>query len=224
MGQRIALTLFHDVLCSWCLLADARLRWLIQHELGREVLLRYKAFATRQRETYPTPRELKTLARHYTRVAKTNEGYGIVTDLWSTGDPPLTTIPPLAALMAAEAQGAEQRERLWAELRRLAFWHGVNVSRRDVLIEIADKIGLDVDEFLRKLDDPRTETQVLEEHEQAEARGIGGVPAVVLAPLRSYPGAPEWVTAGCRDIWEYREIVLRFRDKLESADPERLRH
>jgi predicted DsbA family dithiol-disulfide isomerase len=223
-GQRIELVLFHDVLCSWCLIADARLRWLQRYELHDQVVIRYMAFPTRHRDTVPTPREIKTLARHYTRVAKTNEGWGIVPDVWSGGDPPLSTIPPLVALEAARRQGVEARDRLWQKLRRAAFWDGINVARRDVLIELAERAELDVDRFLDALEDPATEHRVMAEHDDAETRKINGVPALVLRPLERYPGSPEWIAAGCRDIWEYREMVMRFRDKLEGQDPERLRH
>jgi predicted DsbA family dithiol-disulfide isomerase len=223
-GQRIELVLFHDVLCSWCLLADSRLRWLQKYELGDQVILRYKAFPTRHRDSVPTPREIKTLARHYTRVAKTNEGWGIVPDVWSGGDPPLSTIPPLVALEAARRQGLELRDRFWQTMRRAAFWDGINVARRDVLIELAERAGLDLGKFLGVVDDPRTEQLVLAEHEEAETRKISGVPALILKPAETYVGSPEWVASGCRDIWEYREMVFRFRDRLDAENPERLRH
>jgi len=223
-GQRIELVLFHDVLCSWCLIADARLRWLKKHELQDQVVLRYKAFPTRHRDSFPTPREIKTLARHYTRVAKTNEGWGIVPDVWSGGDPPLSTIPPLVALEAARGQGLELRDRFWQNMRRAAFWDGINVARRDVLIELAERAELDLGQFLRAVDDPQTEQMVLAEHQEAETRKINGVPALILKPAEPYSGSPEWVASGCRDIWEYREMVCRFRDKLEAENPERMRH
>ena len=223
-GPRIELVLFHDVLCSWCLLADARLRWLKRHELHEQVVLRYKAFPTRHRDTIPTAREIKTLSRHYTRVSKTNEGWGIVPDVWCGGDPPLSTIPPLVALESARRQGPEQRDRFWESMRHAAFWNGINVARRDVLIELAERAGLDLDLFLRAMDDPQTEQLVMAEHDEAEARKISGVPALLLRPVQRYAGSPEWIAAGCRDIWEYRELVFRFRDKLEAEDPERLRH
>lgn len=224
LGQRIELTLFHDVLCSWCLLADARLRWLKQHEFHDQVLIRYKAYATRPREARPSARELRVLARHYTRVAKTNEGFGVVPEVWLGGDPPLSTFPPLLALEAAAAQGAPARDKLWEALRRAAFWHGLNVARRDVIIELAHGAGLDLPAFLRALDDPATSRIVEAEHEEAHSRNINGVPALLLRPAEAYPGSPEWIAAGCRDIWEYRELVYRFHDKLEAENPERLRH
>lgn len=223
-GQRIELVLFHDVLCSWCLIADARLRWLKKYELQDQVVLRYKAFPTRHRDSVPTPREIKTLSRHYARVAKTNEGWGIVPDVWAGGDPPLSTIPPLVALEAARRQGLEARDRLWHKVRRAAFWDGINVARRDVLIELAERAELDLEQFLAALDDPRTEQLVLAEHGEAEARKISGVPALLLRPAERYAGSPEWVASGCRDIWEYREMVFRFRDRLDAENPERLRH
>ncbi len=98
------------------------------------------------------------------------------------------------------------------------------MARRDVLIELAERADLDLGQFLAALDDPRTEQLVLAEHEEAEARKISGVPALLLRPAERYAGSPEWVASGCRDIWEYREMVFRFRDKLDGANPERLRH
>ena len=68
----------------------------------------------------------------------------------------------------------------------------------------------------------RTEQLVLAEHE--EDQKINGVPALLLKLAEPYSGSPEWIVSGCRDIWEYREIVVRFRDKLDAENPERLRH
>lgn len=224
LAQPIEIVLFHDVLCSWCLLADARLRWLKQYEFHDQVTLHYKAFPTRQSDTLPSPREIRVLARHYTRVAKSNEGFGIIPDLWSGGDPPLSNLPPLVALAAASQQGEVARDALWQAMRKTAFWKGINIARRDVLLELAQLNGLALERFVAAMDDPATEEAVLDEHAEGERHNISGIPAVLLRPAQSYAGCPEWVAAGCRDIWEYRELIYRFDDKLQSEDPERLRH
>lgn len=45
-GQPIELVLYHDVLCSWCYLADARLS-LLREEYGPAVRFSYRAFPLR---------------------------------------------------------------------------------------------------------------------------------------------------------------------------------
>jgi predicted DsbA family dithiol-disulfide isomerase len=222
----IEVLFFHDVLCSWCLLAEGRLRSLLS--MGdTSVRLERRAFPTRHRDTVPTPREARVLARHYQRAGKTWDGKGIIPDLWRGVDPPLSSLPPLRALLAARAQSPDSpklEDALLAAMRKAAFQQGINIARRDVLIELAERVGLRIDRFVDALDSDLTEEALYAEHDEGEARGINGVPTLLLRCPDAPSGSPEWILSGCREIYEYREIFEQFRNRLAAQDPERLLH
>jgi predicted DsbA family dithiol-disulfide isomerase len=214
-GQPIELVLYHDVLCSWCYLADARLS-VLREEYGAAVRFTYRAFPLRPAEVAPTRRELKLLARHYRRVGREPEGQGLVPDLWMGRDPPASTLPPLIALEAARLQGEPRRDALLRALREGAFRRGLNISRRDILIEIASRVGLRMDRFLAGLSAPATEQAVRAEHVEALGHGVRGVPALIVGG--------DWLISGARDLAEYRVLIERYRTHQGASVPDRLLH
>src|SRR5207237_5235340 len=107
-------------------------------------------------------------ARHFRRLGREQEGKGVTPDLWTGEDPPASSVPPLVALEAALPQGPHLQRELLKAMRRAAFQQGINVARRDVQLELAAQVGLDVGRFLDQLDDPRLEPGVDAACEDAE--------------------------------------------------------
>jgi predicted DsbA family dithiol-disulfide isomerase len=209
---QVELVLFHDVLCSWCYLADARLE-VLREEYGPSVRWSFKPYALRPEDQLPDKKQRSLLARHFRRISKEREGKGVKADLWTGDDPPSSSLPPLVALEAALTQGYERQHELLLRMRRAAFLDGINVSRRDVQVELASRAGLDMRRFLERLDDPETEQSVGVASEEAEALGIKGVPALVIGG--------EWLMQGCRELSEYRQVIDKFL--RERASPAHLR-
>lgn len=205
----VELVLYHDVLCSWCYVADARLDYL-RDEYGPAVRWRLRPYPLRPENQLPDKKQRAVLARHFRRVAREDEGKGIRADLWTGQDPPSSSLPPLVALEAALAQGPEMQRALLKAMRRKAFVEGINVARRDVQVELAAQVGMDVGRFLEKLDDPRLPGEVNDGVDEAEALGIKGVPALVIGG--------EWLMQGCRDLSEYRQVIDKYlRERVASA-------
>jgi predicted DsbA family dithiol-disulfide isomerase len=201
--------LHHDVLCSWCYLADARLEYL-RDEYGPALRWSLRPYPLRPENQIPDKKQRALLARHFRRVAREQEGKGVKPDLWTGQDPPASSVPPLLALEAALPQGPELQRELLKAMRRAAFLQGINVARRDVQLELASQVGLDVGQFIERLDDPRLEQDVNEAAEEAEALGIKGVPALVIGG--------EWLMQGCRELSEYREVIDKYlRERVAAA-------
>ena len=135
---------------------------------------------------------------------------GVKPDLWTGQDPPASSVPPLVALEATLPQGAQLQRELLKAMRRAAFLQGINVARRDVQLELASQVGLDVGRFIEQLDDPRLEQDVYEAGEEAEGLGVKGVPALVIGG--------EWLMQGCRELSEYREVIDKYlRERVAAA-------
>jgi predicted DsbA family dithiol-disulfide isomerase len=101
-------------------------------------------------------------------------------------------------------------------MRRAAFLQGINVARRDVQVELASRVGLDVGRFVECLDDPRFEQQVNDAGDEAEGLGIKGVPALVIGG--------EWLMQGCRELAEYRQVIDKYMRERVAAAQVRMMH
>jgi predicted DsbA family dithiol-disulfide isomerase len=211
----VELVLYHDVLCSWCYVADARLSYL-RDEYGPVLRWSLRPYALRPENQIPDKKQRAVLARHFRRVAREQEGEGVKADLWTGRDPPASSIPPLVAVEAALAQGPELQRAFLVAMRRAAFLEGINVARRDVQLELASRVGLDVGRLIERLDDPRLEQQVTDAADEAEAQGIKGVPALVIGG--------EWLMQGCRDLVEYRQVIDKYLRERVAAAQVRMMH
>ncbi|MHB8873991.1 MAG: DsbA family oxidoreductase [Myxococcaceae bacterium] len=214
----LSVVLYQDVLCAWSYLADARLAPL-REELRHLVSFRTRSFALRPREKQPTQRELESWAQEIRNAAKEPEGSRLVTGLWTEGDPPRSSVPALAALEAARLQGKGSRLRLARAMQRAALEQGVNVSRSDVVLELASRQGLNMNRFTAAFFSPETRRLIVEEHRLASSRGVTGVPTLVLGG--------RWMLSGLRQTAEYREHILACLAKAGSSAfgaPERTLH
>jgi predicted DsbA family dithiol-disulfide isomerase len=211
----LELIFYHDVLCSWCYLADARFDYL-RDEYGESIRFRLRPYPLRPDAQLPSKKQCAALARNFRRLAKEPEGALVKADLWTGHDPPSSSIPALAALEAALAQGPALQRELLVAMRRAAFHDGINVARRDVQVELASQVGLDVSRFLDQLDNPRLEHEVVLAVEEAEALGIHGVPALVIGG--------EWLMQGCRDLSEYRHVIDKYLSERVAQGQVRLMH
>lgn len=205
----LQILVYQDVLCAWCFIADKRLE-ILREEFGSAVSWRFRPYPLRTQDSTPSPRERRRWARDVARARLESEGGQLSPDLWSSSDPPGSSIPPLAAIEAARLQGSEKRDALARALRRAALEQGINVSRSDVVFELACSIGLNMNRFAAAFQATQTRRLILEEHRLATDRGVRGVPALVLAG--------RWLLTGLKDLGEYREHILRCIEKKGLAD------
>lgn len=199
---------YQDVLCAWCFIAEQRLH-AVQRELGD--LLRWKSrpFPLRVHEALPSAKELAGWVKDLAEAQKEPEGSALREDLWTSGDPPRSSLPALAALEAARLQGASARHALARALQRAALEQGVNVTRSDVVFELAATVGLEMNRFSAAFQSPETHQLILQEHRMAKERGVRGVPTVVIGG--------RWMVCGLRDAAEYRDHILGCLNKVEQG-------
>jgi len=88
-------------------------------------------------ESLPSPRQLTRALRGVERARQERERLPLNSELWTSGDPPRSSMEPLAAVEAARLQGEPARAELLEALRRAALIDGVNVTRTDVVFELA---------------------------------------------------------------------------------------
>jgi predicted DsbA family dithiol-disulfide isomerase len=220
LPKPLQITVYQDVLCAWCYLADLRLD-ILRKEFGDTVRWRVRPYPLRVVDTLPTERELRGLTEEVARAQAEPEPVArlLTPDLWRSGDPPRSSLPGLAALEAARLQGPQARAYLARAMQRAALEQGVNVARTDVVFELASRVGLAMNDFSAAFNSEETRRLILDEHRLASSRGVRGVPTLVIGG--------RWMICGLRDVAEYREHILRCLGKLaapRSGSSERLVH
>jgi predicted DsbA family dithiol-disulfide isomerase len=91
----------------------------------------------------------------------------------SEGDDwPTTTLPAFEAAWCAFRQGEEAGSDYDLRVRRAFFAEGRNIGRREVLLEIAEKAGLDVRHFERAIKSGEAREAVLEECRSGKERTV----------------------------------------------------
>lgn len=220
LPKPLQITVYQDVLCSWCYLADLRLESL-RKEFGDAVRWRVRPYPLRIVDTLPTEKELRGLSEEIRRAKDEPDPAArlLTTDLWLGGDPPRSSLPGLAALEAARLQGPQARTFLARAMQRAALEQGVNVSRTDVVFELASRVGLSMNDFSAAFHSEETRRLILDEHRLAAVRGVRGVPTLVIGG--------RWMICGLRDLSEYREHILACMGKLaapRAGSSERLVH
>ncbi|PTL84620.1 DsbA family protein [Vitiosangium sp. GDMCC 1.1324] len=219
-SKPLQITVYQDVLCAWCYLADLRLESLKQ-ELGDAIRWRVRPYPLRLQDKRPTEKELRGLTEEVRRAQQEPEPVAklLTTELWQGGDAPRSSIPALAALEAARLQGPTARAYLARAMQRAALEQGVNVTRTDVIFELASRVGLDMGPFSAAYHSEDTRKLILDEHQVAASRGVRGVPTLVIAG--------RWMVCGLREVAEYRQHILTCLGKLyapRSGSSERMVH
>jgi predicted DsbA family dithiol-disulfide isomerase len=216
LAEPPSLVLYEDPLSPWCLVAEQRIRAILDELPGDFGPLRIEPFPLRAEPRAPSAAERKALARVARRAAKQPEAAHTTPDLWLSADPPLSTVPALAALYAARLQGAAREDALRDAIRQAGLVRGINPTRKDVLYELADAAGLDVARFAGALAAPTTERRVREAFEDALEKGIEVAPALVIGD--------EWLVAGARSRDEYRAVLRRYACARLGVPPLRTVH
>ncbi len=200
-AEPVSLVLYEDPLSPWCLVAERRVRAALE-DLQGAFTLRLEPFPLRAEPSALSAAERRALVRAARKASREPEAAGTTPELWLLRDPPHSTMPALAALVAARLQGAAREAALRDALRDAALVRGIDATRRDVLIELATAAGLDVARFDTALSAPATERRVLESFDEALGKGIEAAPALVVGD--------EWLVAGPRTADEYRGVLRRY--------------
>lgn len=101
---------------------------------------------------------------------------------YSGDDWPTTTLPAFEAARCAARQGDDALASYDLRVRRAFFAKSRNIGRRDVLREIAEETGLDLERFDRDFNSGEARPSVVEEAQLGRERyNVRGTPTLMLA-------------------------------------------
>src|SRR3989442_1605924 len=93
-----------------------------------------------------------------------------------------STWPACIAAKAADLQGADQGWRYLRRLREAWCLEGWAIHRKDVQATVAKEIGLDVDAFVRALEDGSANDAFQRDRDECQALGISAFPTFAVRP------------------------------------------
>ena len=218
---RLTIDVWSDVMCPWCAIGYGQLsKALAELEGEIEAEIRWHAFELNPDMPETGEEQAAHIARKYRRSADETEAVrgqmkaiadSAGVDLAWSGEgeaPPAMMWNTFAAhcllTWALEAYGPEKQTELKLALFRAHFNQRRRIGARDVLLDVAEEVGLDRAGALAALSDPAIGALVREEERQAWDMNISGVPAMVVQGKFLIPGAqtPETYVTALRRVAE----------------------
>lgn len=185
---------YQDTICPWCRIGAKHLADAIAEWEGEPVTVRHRPFELRPK----MPLEGRDYLDHmasikgdrniqplFDRVCAAGEACDLTFNFDRIERMPNTL---LSHVLLAAAPEDRQTDLLNA-LHHAHFEQGADIGQRDILLAIAESIGLDRAALAAALDDPALRMEVAEQADWARAQGITGVPFFVFNDALAISGA-----------------------------------
>ncbi len=213
----IPLVLHGDVLDPWCWIAEQRIATAADELHGRFQPLAHAPMPRRWEPRAPTPAERRTRIRELKRAALEPGAPAFTAELWSgPGTGPQSSAPALVAVAAACMQGLQAEQAMRHALREAALVVGVDVSRTDVIVEVAARAGLDLARFIPAFEASGTARAVREDVDEARDLGVRFSPSLVINE--------DWLVTGLRSLRDYRTLLRRYLADRAGSPVEHTMH
>ena len=167
-----------DPMCSWCW--GYKPVWQkITQALQDKIDIQYVVGGLAPDSDQPMSEEMQQQIASYWKKIEDFLGTEFNYDFWSQNTPRRSTYPSCRAVMAARKQGAEQS--MLAAIQNAYYLQARNPSDNDVLIDLANDIGLDVARFEADLLSEELNQQFMQELEFARSIGGNSFPSLFVA-------------------------------------------
>ena len=192
----------HDPMCSWC--------WAFRPVLGRLIAAlppglpfeRVLGGLAPDSDRPMDPALREALEATWRRIAEVVPGTRFDHSFWREGTPRRSTFRACRAVIAAREQDPAFEAPMIEAIQRAYYLDARNPSDRDVLIDLARRLGADEARFAAALDDTRVRALHDVERGVAAALGVHGYPSLVLVAdagtggARALPVAVDYHDAG----------------------------
>lgn len=210
--ERIVIDVVSDVVCPWCYLGKARLELAIsevQDEVGVDINWRpYRLNPDYPPEGVDQKAALEKKLGGAERVA---EGHKMLTELgrevginfnFDAIKIGPNTLDAHRLIHWAMIEDRDKADRVVNGLFKANFEEGLNVGDHAVLLDIAEKAGLDRAVTTSLLASDADKVLVVEEIESAQKMGVNGVPFFIFDQQYAVSGAqtPDVIAGALRDI------------------------
>jgi predicted DsbA family dithiol-disulfide isomerase len=175
---RATITQFTDPMCTWCWGSEPVIRRL-QTAYGDQIQIEYvmggliKDFD----DFYDAANDIsepEDVAPHWLEASEMH-GMPVDTAIFDS-DPAQSTYPASVAFVAARQQDEQLAGQYLRALREAYATQVRNVNNREVQVELAASVGLDVDEFVTALDDGSARSEFEDDLSRTRALGVRAFP------------------------------------------------
>jgi putative protein-disulfide isomerase len=169
----------YDPMCSWCW--GYRKTWLkLSNALEADgIIIQYQLGGLAPDSDVLMPAELQQTLQNIWRRIQQQLGTEFNFDFWSQCKPQRSTYPACRACLIARESGKE-KEMLFA-IQEAYYLQAKNPSLNSVLIDLAEKIGLNKVAFKEQLNVDTTHQKLLQEISISHQLPIQGFPSLVLS-------------------------------------------
>ena len=192
----ITIDIVSDVVCPWCYVGKKHIDAALALRPDLKVELRYRPFQLDP--TIPAGGLDRTdyMVKKFGSLERIHDAHKRLEDMGSTDGIhfafekiklAVNTLDAHRLIRWAYAVGTQAAVK--EQLMSLYFEHGVNISDRAVLLDVAAENGLERDVIARALEDGTDSAEVQAEIRQAQELGINGVPFFILDGKYGLSGA-----------------------------------
>ncbi len=179
-GMPDTLIYVHDPMCSWCYGFEATRRVIFNALDGRMPVRRLLGGLAPDSDQ-PMPESTRSMVRQaWRQIEQVIPGVSFNYDFWDQNEPRRSTYPASRAVIAARAQGEGFDLRMTARIQQGYYREARNPSNNELLIELAEEIGLDRERFSIALTAASTHERLLAEIGTSRAMGIDSFPSLAL--------------------------------------------
>ena len=213
----ITLDILSDPICPWCYIGKANLDRALEARPEHALTIQWHPFQLNpdmpeagmdRREYLETKFGGKENAvRIYARIAGAAEAAGLKIDFGAIQRTP-NTIDAHRLIHWAGLEGRQTA--VVSRLFKAYFEEGRDIGDREVLLSIAEGVGLDREMIARLFDSGADLEDIRARDEHARQRGVTGVPTFVLANQHVLPGAQP------TELW--LQVIDEISEQLKSEE------
>jgi len=170
----------HDPMCSWCW--AFRPVWdEVQRRLPETVSVTYLLGGLAPDSDAPMPDSVRReIQRHWKTIQQRVPGTRFNFDFWQVCTPRRSTYPACRAVIAARKQNPSLEDAMIRAIQEAYYLQARNPSDDDVLIDLAEHMGLETGQFHRDLNAPETQKKLASEIRLSQSIGVQGFPGLIL--------------------------------------------
>lgn len=167
----------YDPMCSWCW--GYKPTWAeLEKKLANQFEIVYLLGGLAPDSDVPMPEEMQKQIASYWKKIEDYLGTKFNYQFWQENTPRRSTYPSCRAALAARNQGAEKE--MLSAIQHGYYLEARNPSDNEMLIQLADEIGLDTEIFTQDLLSDETNLALMEEIGFARSIGANGFPSLLV--------------------------------------------
>lgn len=176
----------HDPMCSWCW--SFRPVWqAVKQGLNDNVEIQYLLGGLAADSQAVMPEDMQqSIRRTWQRIQQEVPGTEFNYAFWEKCQPRRSTYPACRATIACRMQQPSLEQAMLLAIQQAYYLKAQNPSDETVLVNLAEKIGLEVKQFSVDIQSENCQNNLLQEVKHCRDIGVSSFPGLVLKKGESY--------------------------------------